>query len=198
MTEEQQTVSVNELDNEGLDSWLKVSDSTNDITAEIIDVFIKGETAIIHYHTSMFPSKVFTDHLEASVNPDTKSEFERYINQLSGTNKRDTLIGKSVPVTIDRQEDNLHLSLKRPITTDNQKDQKTESIMGYFIIGVVSILFPFNLFVLYSILSHLSPDSDSHSTEVQPNSVSPYAGATIKILVTGIIVDILIFSTFIL
>lgn len=123
-------------------------------TAEITDVTVTGESAELEYKVHGFSGRVFTQEINAEINPDTKSDFEQLLEKHGyAPHEPSRLIGESMEVEMQRTDNGIKIDL--PINESEDEDQTTtpgqitKTLFAGGLVGAIPIL---NIVILAELL----------------------------------------------
>lgn len=123
-------------------------------TAEITDITVTGESAQLEYKVHGFSDRVFTQDIDAEINPNTKSDFEQLLEKHGyAPHEPSRLIGESLEVEMQRTDNGIKIDL--PINESETEDQNTTTgqvTKTLFAGGLVGLIPLLNVVILSELL----------------------------------------------
>lgn len=120
--------------------------------AEITDISINGETAILHYQVQGFPDKQFSQKTSAKIHPESKSAFEQLLEKHGyAPHESQKLIGESFNVSIERTENGIKFDLPVQDTQSHttSSSQVTKTLLSAGLVGCLPLI---NIIILAELL----------------------------------------------
>lgn len=139
--------------------------------AEIINYYIKEETAYIEFKVEGFTDEIFTQKMDATLHPNEKSEFEEFLQSYGYTPyESHAFCNQQYPLKIDRNDDYIELYIPTSDRTNRSENTDTRNeklhITGITVSSIITGLIPIiNIAVLFGFLRESLNKTNTYNNE---------------------------------